>query len=84
MAIRAKFICKSVDRSHWGNNPDGKGRFGETVTMEPVMDGSPENKAFWEASPSGKLQMTISNPAAHGQLIPGVEYYLDFTEAPKA
>lgn len=40
----------------------------------------PEVNAFWSATPSGKIDIFITNPAAF--LKPGVSYYVDFTERP--
>ena len=42
----------------------------------------PENQRYHKYSPSGKLEITVSNPALRGAFKPGKSYYLDFTEAP--
>lgn len=65
--VRAKFKCVSID--------DG------TVTMEAVVDDSPENKEFFDATPFGYAKMGIVNEAALQQFVPGQEYYLDFSPA---
>lgn len=71
-ATRAKFRCYSV--TDYGS--------AESVILQAVTDdGDPENKAFWTASPSGKFEITISNPAVRGFFQPGVSYYLDIAEA---
>ena len=50
--------------------------------FSPVYSNDPnhENKAFWDATPNGKLVLGITNKSAwvfeHGK-----EYYLDITEA---
>jgi hypothetical protein len=67
MAVRAKFKCHS--------NANG------IVSLWPVMDGSEENKAFWDATPGGQITLTITNPAAKEQFEVGQEYYVDFTPA---
>lgn len=56
---------------------------GSTVTtLLAVTDtANPENKAFWEATPSGTIEITISNPSARDFLKVGEAYYVDFTEA---
>jgi len=69
--MRAKFHVNSVTH-------DGYGRF---VKMQAVYDGSPENNQFAQATPSGSLEMYISNPAALDFLEPNKDYYLDFTAA---
>ena len=69
--MRAKFHVNSVTH-------DGYGR---SVKMQAVYDGSPENNQFAQATPSGSLEMYISNPAALDFLEPNKDYYLDFTAA---
>jgi hypothetical protein len=46
-----------------------------------VTDGSPENKAFWEATPSGELSVSTVKQDVFEV---GTEYYLDITAAAKA
>lgn len=72
MSTRAKFKVDSVEHYEYGGN----------VKMSPVYTGSEENKGFWEATPSGSLQMRIDNQKALAQFEPGKEFYLDFTPAP--
>ena len=69
--MRAKFHVNSVTH-------DGYGR---SVKMQAVHDGSPENNQFAKATPSGNLEMYISNPDAMDFLTPNKSYYLDFTPA---
>lgn len=77
MTVRAKFQVNSIIPS------------GGTVVvhMGAVYSSDPasENKAFCDATPSAYLQIQIQNdkPAASAFKI-GQQYYLDFTEAPKA
>lgn len=73
--IRAKFEVLSVTKyAHFG---------GTKVEMSPVYSNDPEhpNKAFWEATPSGKIEMQINNPSAAQQFEVGKEYYVDFSPA---
>lgn len=74
MTVRAKFRVASVERHEYG---------AENVRMLPVYDGGEdsENRTFWQASPSGKIEMHINNPDAHGIFEPGSEFYIDFTPA---
>lgn len=69
---RAKFKVVSKDPCETG-----------AVTFAPVYSSDPkhENKSFWDATPSGTIQMWISNPAAFSQFELGKEYYVDFTPA---
>lgn len=71
---RAKFKCTSVTKQvGWAAHP-----FLWSATFTPVAGGSPENDAFYAASPAG--QIALSTVAAdHFEV--GVEYYVDFTPA---
>lgn len=72
--IRAKFVCQEELRTPY------KAR---TYKFAPVYSNKPEheNKAFWDATPQGSLQLTITNEAAWVFEL-GQEYYLDITPAP--
>jgi hypothetical protein len=71
MTVRAKFNVTEVSKfSHGG----GK------VTLAPVYGTSEENKKFWKATPSGKIEMWIDNKEAL-DLFDFGEYYVDFTKA---
>lgn len=70
MSVRAKFFVESVKPY----NDEAT-----TVRLRAVTSGSEENKSFWKYTPSGEIQMTISNPAAVAQFVEGQEYYIDFT-----
>lgn len=69
--MRAKFRVESVTH-------DGHGR---AVKMRATHSGSPEDNQFAAATPSGSLEMYISNPAAMDFLEPNKSYYLDFSPA---
>lgn len=75
MATRCKFRCNEVT-DHGG----GK----RSVTLMPVYSADPnsENKAFWDATPSGNFQMSWINDKVKFE--PGKEYYLDIQEAQPA
>ena len=74
MQTRAKFRCETVTKKrHW----DITKGFLYDVELQPVMGGSEENKAFYEASPGGTI--TLQTIKDHG-FEPGKEYYIDFTE----
>lgn len=70
--ILAKFKVGSV--TDFGNNNEG-------VNMSPVTSGSEENKSFSMYTPSGKIEMHITNPEAIGFFKPSKEYYVEFREA---
>jgi hypothetical protein len=76
--VRAKFWVQSAKR--WQPAPKESG--GEVVLI-PVYSTDPnhENKAFWDATPSGQITMSISNPPAFAQFEAhlGKEFYIDIT-----
>ena len=84
--IRCKFRL-----IEWKNS-EGSKRVGDkvvsciktSVVLIPVADSSPENKAFWEATPSGRIELGIVNPKAIKELKLMKEYYVDFTEVPES
>lgn len=72
--IRCKFICNSVTKQK-GSGPDG---FSYSAQFNAVYSGSPENDAFFVATPSGSVTLqTIKADVFE----PGKEYYIDFTPA---
>lgn len=72
---RAKFVCQSVSKSkHWNGSSENK--FLYTAKLNPVTGNSDENKKFWEATPSGQIELTSILTDAFE---PGKEYYVDFT-----
>lgn len=78
MGVRAKFVVQSITRNqHWDKS---KGEF-QTIKLSPVTSGSEENKAFYEATPSGTVELATINPEAGNYFELGKEYYLDFTKA---
>lgn len=54
----------------------------EVVKLEAFHTDDPTdpNKAWSDATPSGALEMTISNPEAHGFFKPGATYAVRFEE----
>jgi hypothetical protein len=70
--VRAKFKVVLKDPGEQGN-----------VTLHPVYSPDPdhENKAFWDATPGGTIQMYITNKSAFAGFELGKEYYVDFTPA---
>lgn len=66
---RAKFKVHSVTQFEYP---------GTQVVLFPVVSGlNEENKKFWAATPSGKIEMTINTEAA-AHFIPGEEVYVNF------
>lgn len=75
--LRAKFQVNGV----WNNTTVDGEVLQQKVTMNPVYSGSDENRAFWEATPTGSIELFISNKAAFNKLVNGKAYYIDFTPA---
>lgn len=73
MTVRAKFVVNEI-----AEYEGTKGQ--KTIKLRAVYgDNSPENKAFWNATPSGKVELNVINQTAAAQFEIGKEYYLDFT-----
>lgn len=71
--IRAKFTCNSSIPTAGEQH---------LVTFSAVTSGSEENKSFSRWTPSGRLELLISDEApAATAFTQGKEYYLDITEA---
>jgi hypothetical protein len=77
MTVRAKFMVRAIERSMWGNRDQNL----VTVKLVPVTTGSEENKQFYDASPSGSMELGVLNASASAQFELGKEYYVDFTRA---
>ena len=73
MTVRAKFQCNSIQKS-----PDNSTA---VVHLMAVTSGSLENETWSKYTPSGQLQMVISNPAAFEQFEQGKEYFIDIHHA---
>lgn len=70
--IRAKFTVTTITRHHLFQ--------GVQVTLTPVFDPgeSNENRQFWQATPAGKIELSISNPESAEVFELGESYYVDF------
>lgn len=56
----------------------------ERVELTAVYASKGPNAEWSKATPAAQFQITISNPAAFGQLSKGHEFYVDFTPAEDA
>lgn len=93
MSVRAKFKVDGFSSSLSQRVKDNSKPYGSdnletvemrTVIMSPVYgkgDPNHENTKFWQASPSGRLELGTVNPEAWQQFELGKEYYVDFTPA---
>lgn len=76
MSTRAKFNCVSVES--FGVSKKVK----LSVVYEGELGPNEENKRFTNATPQGECWLTIDNPAASVQFVPGRSYFATFEEAP--
>lgn len=61
--------------------------YNDLVKMAPVIGGpgaTKEDNSFASATPSGKLELSIDNPALKGVIKPGDVFYVDLTPVPKS
>lgn len=70
--MRAKFKVTKVTKLEGGT---------EIATAMAVSADTPENQSFSKFTPSGNLEIHITNPDTYGFFEPGGSYYLDFTKA---
>jgi hypothetical protein len=81
MPVRAKFVVNTITRQkHWDKS---KGEV-QTIKMFPVTTGGEENQKFYEATPSGSLELGVLNEDAAKFFELGKEYYLTFDKAEPA
>jgi hypothetical protein len=85
VVVRAKFRLIAQKNSEGSIFKDGKWVSGIVTSLEfmPVTasDKNPENKKFWEATPSGKIELNIVNPEAVKEFELLKSYYVDFIPA---
>ena len=78
MSVRAKFMVYSV--REFAHNAGSK-----EIILQPQYDETiPEDRRFYAATPSGEFRMLVNNPLALEQLIPGKQFYVDFTPVDKS
>lgn len=71
MSVSAKFYVLSPDP-----------QFPARVVLQPVCRGV-ENRSWASATPSGRVELYITNEAARGQFVAGQEYEAIFRHVPK-
>jgi hypothetical protein len=76
MSVRAKFFCYKIeDASRYYGEPAKSVRFSAVVSDGEV------NKEWSKFTPSGNMEMVITNPDAFDQFEQGKEYFLDISKA---
>jgi hypothetical protein len=80
--IVAKFRCHVVHQFPASQYSGAS----ERVSLHPVYSDNPEdeNHKWSQATPSGEITMSITNPGACGIFKEGKEYLINFTEVEKA
>ncbi|MBL8924113.1 MAG: hypothetical protein JNJ54_34980 [Myxococcaceae bacterium] len=83
MAFRAKCRITGVHQmSSVTPNPDGTTPVTTVqVTLQPVYGGDDDeaNRQWSRWTPSGQLQLSITNPLIFPELVPGRAFFVDFT-----
>lgn len=78
MTVRAKFAVQSITQSKgW----DVKNPTIYTVRLAPVTGNTPENAAFYAATPTGSIDLGVISADVGGQFAIGQEFFVDFTPA---
>ena len=76
--VRAKFRCTEKKQTpHW--DPKNNQPSVDSVSFSPAYGES--NKEWSAATPSGAIQLTITNPEAINRFELGKHYFVDFTPA---
>ncbi len=82
--VRAKFKVESKKQMLWqvANNKGGYDpKIVTEIELNPCYPSSEENKAFYAATPGGKIMLPCVNPEVADQFVLGSEMYVDFTPA---
>ncbi len=70
--VRGKFRVVSLTEHHWSKSQ-------RIVKLSVEYDTSiPEDQRFFDATPTGQIEMTVNNPAALEFLKLGKTFYVDF------
>lgn len=81
MGVKLKVACVEIaTRRAWHGSTGNVG----AVKLQPVTSGSDENKAFYDATPSGQLEFATINQKALEQFEVGAEYYVTIERAEPA
>lgn len=79
MTVQAKFWISAISHQSPKDAPHDQVA---TITMQPVYEGEGGQNASWSKyTPSGKIEMCITNPAAIEQFELGGTYLITFAPA---
>jgi hypothetical protein len=84
--VRAKFRVATITRSLGSRFDRALDKYvpqeTQTIRLQPVYDdGNPENKRFFESTPSGNIELGVMNVEAAQHFDLNADYYVDFTKA---
>lgn len=78
MTTRCKFAVTNILPAYPSTDPDAPMK---RVVFEPRYDHSlPEDQRFFKATPSGRLDIVVDNPAVLAELKVGDNVYIDITK----
>lgn len=77
MSVKAKFKCQSIS----GDENNKNIQMNAVIGYDEKGVRSDENESWSKYTPSGSLQINITNPDAFNQFEIGKEYYLTFDPA---
>ena len=80
MSVRAKFVVKHI--TEYESNPCQSIHLQAVVAYEDKGNRSDENEQWSKWTPSGQIDISITNPDAFNQFKVGKEYHVDFNEVP--
>jgi len=79
MSTRCKFQVTHILPAYPSTDPDSPMK---RIVFEPRYDHSlPEDQRFYKATPSGRLDIVVDNPAVIASLAVGNFVYVDITKA---
>lgn len=81
MATRLKVKCTSVTEYEGYDHVAQKNTKVKNIALTPVASGSEENKAFFAATPGGRLEFNVTRLEAVADFEVGKEFYVDITPA---
>lgn len=73
--VRGKFLLSQITQTNWGGD-------GRALVFQAQYDPDlPEDQGYSKATPTGRIEMQVDNPAVLKQFELGKTYYVDFTPA---
>ena len=76
--VRCKMVC--IEKGEVFNQWAGNGPQLDTVVVKLAPVSGEQNKTWSKYTPSGSIELRITNPEAQAQFQAGKTYFVDFTE----